>query len=72
MAEYQVFVDQALCMGHGLCFQAAPTLFSPDADGYNAAAGGGWIALPQESLQAALDAEASCPESAIRIVSSDD
>ncbi len=72
MAEYQYFVDQALCAGHGLCFKASPDLFKPDADGFNSAAGGGWVPLPTESLADARLAEASCPESAIRIVSSDD
>lgn len=72
MAEYQYVVDEALCTGHGLCVKTAPELFALDSGGYNSAAGKGWIPLPAQLLEAALNAEANCPESSIRIVSSDD
>ena len=62
------FVDEALCQAHGDCFRAAPKLFSPSDDGINDKAGKGWFEVPDDQLEEARLAEASCPETAIRVI----
>jgi ferredoxin len=62
----RVVVDTMLCEGHGVCVLAAPEVFELDDDDnltvVNDQPG-------QELRQAVLNAEASCPKRAIRIIS---
>jgi ferredoxin len=64
----RLYVDEALCSAHGQCFIAAPSLFEPDDDGFNKAAGAGWVGLADDQVALALTAERACPEAAIRVI----
>jgi ferredoxin len=60
-------VDAAGCMGHGRCYQMAPELFSYDDEGY-VTVRGQTIDVPADQVEAAEDAEATCPEQAITLL----
>jgi ferredoxin len=64
----RLYVDEALCSAHGLCAAAAPSLFTLDDDGFNTAAGAGWVPLTEDQVELALSAERACPEAAIRVL----
>jgi ferredoxin len=64
----RLYVDEALCSAHGLCAAAAPSLFKLDDDGFNTAAGAGWVPLTEDQVDLALRAERACPEAAIRVL----
>jgi len=53
----RLYVDEALCSAHGQCFAVAPSLFEPDDDGFNRAAGAGWVGLTDDQVALALTAE---------------
>ena len=59
-------VDGASCMGHGRCYQMAPELFSCDDEGF-VTIRGQTIDVPGDLVEAAEDAEATCPEQAITL-----
>jgi ferredoxin len=67
-AGLRLYVDEALCSAHGLCAAAAPSLFKLDDDGFNTAAGAGWVPLTEDQAEIALSAERACPEAAIRVL----
>jgi ferredoxin len=60
-------VDGASCMGHGRCYQMAPDLLTCDDEGYVTMRGQA-IDVPADQLEAALDAEGTCPEQAITLL----
>ena len=60
-------VDAAGCMGHGRCYQMAGELFSSDDEGF-VTLRGRTIDVPADQVEAAEDAEATCPEQAIRLI----
>ena len=60
-------VDEALCAGHGLCADVAPTVFECDDEGFNIAAGRN-IELQPSAEAAAHEGMTACPEQAIQIV----
>jgi ferredoxin len=60
-------VDAAGCMGHGRCYQMAGGLFSSDHEGF-VTLRGRTIDVPADQVEAAEDAEATCPEQAIRLI----
>jgi ferredoxin len=64
----RLYVDEALCCAHGQCVLVAPSLFELDDDGFNKAAGAGWVGLAPEQVESAVDAERSCPDAAIRVI----
>jgi ferredoxin len=60
-------VDSASCMGHGRCYQMAPDLLTCDDEGYVTMRGQA-IDVPADQLEAAEDAEGTCPEQAITLL----
>jgi ferredoxin len=60
-------VDGKSCMGHGRCYLMAPDLLSYDEEGY-VTIRGQTIDVPADQVEAAEDAEATCPEQAIRLI----
>ena len=62
-------VDEALCAGHGQCFLLAPDVFEMDDDGLNRDVGR-VVETDDAHLQDVTAAARSCPEQAIRVMSS--
>ena len=60
-------VDAAGCMGHGRCYQMAPDLFASDDEGF-VTIRGQVIEVPAGQVEAAEDAEGTCPEQAITLL----
>ena len=60
-------VDSASCMGHGRCYQMAPDLLTYDDEGYVTIRDRA-IDVPLDQVEAAEDAEATCPEQAISLL----
>ena len=60
-------VDGTSCMGHGRCYLMAPALFACDDEGY-VTIRGQTIDVPADQVEAAEDAEGTCPEQAIRLI----
>jgi ferredoxin len=60
-------VDRESCMGHGRCYLMAPDLLAFDDEGY-VTIRGQTIEVPADQLEAAGDAEATCPEQAITLI----
>ena len=54
-------------MGHGRCYQMAPDLLSYDDEGY-VTIRDHTIDVPPDQLEAAEDAEGTCPEQAITLL----
>jgi ferredoxin len=74
----QVWVDQELCTGDGLCVQLAPTVFEFDVDGlaYVKTQEGQLLTdpgaraeVPGEAAEAVLDAVDDCPGRCIFVTS---
>ena len=59
-------VDGASCMGHGRCYEMAPDLLTCDEEGY-VTIRDRTIDVPADQVEAAEDAEGTCPEQAIRL-----
>ena len=62
--EMRAFVDKEECISCGLCPDICGDIFSMDDDGLAVAKD---IEIPEEILDEAQDAEASCPSEAITI-----
>jgi ferredoxin len=60
-------VDGASCMGHGRCYRMAPGLLAYDDEGY-VTIRDQTIDVPADQIEAAEDAEGTCPEQAIRLI----
>ena len=60
-------VDGASCTGHGRCYEMAPDLLACDDEGY-VTIRDQTIDVPADQLEAAEDAEGTCPEQAIRLI----
>ena len=60
-------VDGASCMGHGRCYRMAPDLLTYDDEGY-VTVRDQTIDVPADLLEAAEDAEGTCPEQAITLI----
>ena len=60
-------VDGASCMGHGRCYQMAPDLLTYDDEGY-VTIRDQTIDVPADQVEAAEDAEGTCPEQAITLI----
>lgn len=63
----KVYVDTALCAGHGRCAIVAPSVYALDDDGYNAAAGKHVDVSPEHAGAARLGSRA-CPDTAILLI----
>jgi ferredoxin len=57
-------VDGTSCMGHGRCYMMAPDLLTCDDEGY-VTIRDQTIDVPDDHLEAARDAEGTCPEQAL-------
>ena len=60
-------VDGANCMGQGRCYRMAPDLLAYDDEGY-VTIRDQTIDVPADQVEAAEDAEGTCPEQAIRLI----
>ena len=60
-------VDGASCMGHGRCYLMAPDLLTYDDEGY-VTIRDQTIDVPADQVEAAEDAEGTCPEQAITLI----
>ena len=61
-------VDAGQCMGHGRCVRILPDLLDFDDEGY-VTIRGQTVDIPDDLTELAQDAEGSCPEGAISLVS---
>jgi ferredoxin len=61
----KVSIDTNRCQGHGRCYDLAPAVFREDDEGYGEVLNEGVVPDGQE--QAAILAEANCPEHAVII-----
>ena len=60
-------VDGKSCMGHGRCYLMAPDLLAYDDEGYVTIRDQP-IDVPDDQVEAAEDAEGTCPEQAISLL----
>ena len=60
----RVRVDSELCVGHGRCYEIAPTVFGDDERGHCVLL---VEVVPAEHEEVARRAEANCPERAISV-----
>lgn len=81
MTGLEVWVDQDLCTGDGLCVQYAPDIFEFDVDGLayvKDAAGelkvipGARVDVPEELRLHVIDSARECPGECIHVVRADD
>jgi ferredoxin len=63
----KITVDGSRCMGHGRCYTLAPDLLTYDEQGY-VTIRDTVIDVPQDQIDAAEEAEASCPEEAVSLI----
>lgn len=61
----KVSIDPGKCMGHGMCYALAPSVYTDDDEGYGQVSGDG--AVPADQVVAARTGAANCPESAISV-----
>ena len=78
--ELQVWVDQDLCTGDGLCVQYAPEVFEFDIDGLAYVKGvdgellmapGSRVAVPAHLRLEVIDSAKECPGDCIHVVRGD-
>ena len=58
-------MDRGTCVGHGRCYDVAPSLFEDDEEGYSVVRGDGTV--PPGQAEAARLAVRLCPERAVRL-----
>jgi ferredoxin len=63
----RITVDGDSCMGHGRCYTLAPDLLDYDDEGY-VTIRDQTIDVPADQIEAAEDAEGTCPEQAITLL----
>jgi ferredoxin len=63
----KITVDGAACTGHGRCYRLAPDLLEFDDEGY-VTIRDQTIDVPQDQIEAAEEAAATCPEEAISLL----
>lgn len=61
----KVSVDRDKCMGHGMCYALAPSVFTDDDEGYGHVIGDGTV--PPDQAEAARAGVTNCPEGAISV-----
>lgn len=61
----KVSIDRDRCVGHGMCYMTALSVFVSDDDGYGQVAGDGDV--PDHLVSVARDAVENCPENAVQI-----
>jgi ferredoxin len=57
-------VDRDACAGHGRCYEAAPSIFEPDEEGYPVVVGEATDAALLDDLRSA---RRNCPERAVLV-----
>jgi ferredoxin len=62
----KLFVDDAICTGHGRCYRLAPNILTYDEEGYVAIRGEP-IEFPADQRELAEEIVATCPEEAISL-----
>ncbi|MEU4342091.1 ferredoxin [Nocardia sp. NPDC023852] len=62
----RITVDGTSCTGHGRCYSMAPDLLACDEEGY-VTIRDQTIEVPDNQVEAAADAEGTCPEGAITL-----
>ena len=76
-AEHEVWVDQDLCTGDGLCVQYAPDVFEFDVDGLAYVKGpdgelgtapGTTVTVPADLTLHVIDSAKECPGECIHVV----
>jgi ferredoxin len=63
----RIYIDPEQCTGHGRCYKLAPTLLSPDEEGFVSIRGEA-IDVPADQVEFAEEAEGTCPEGAISLL----
>jgi ferredoxin len=63
----KITVDADRCMGHGRCYTVAPDLLAYDEEGF-VTIRGVVLDVPDDQIEAAREAVASCPEQAPAII----
>lgn len=63
----KIAVDGVACMGHGRCYQLAPSLLTCDDEGY-VTIRDQVIDVPGDQVAAAEEAAGTCPEEAITLL----
>jgi ferredoxin len=63
----KIRVDAEQCTGHGRCYRLAPDLLTYDDEGYVTIRARA-IDVPADQVEAAEDAEGTCPEQAITLI----
>jgi ferredoxin len=63
----KLFIDDAVCTGHGRCYRLAPSLLTADDEGYVAVRGEP-IPFPEAQRELAEEIVGSCPEQAISLI----
>jgi ferredoxin len=63
----KITVDGAQCMGHGRCYRIAPDLLTYDDEGY-VTIRDQVLEVPEDQVEAAEEAAATCPEEAISLI----
>jgi ferredoxin len=61
----KVSIDPGKCMGHGMCYALAPSVYTDDDEGFGQVIGDG--AVTPNQADAARTGAANCPESAIAV-----
>jgi ferredoxin len=61
----RTFADRERCCGYGICMQLCPEVFKADADGIVYVEN---EIVPAEVAEEAIEAAASCPAEALRVV----
>lgn len=61
----RVTIDSGKCMGHGMCYSLAPSVFTDDEEGYGHVVGDGEV--PPAHTDEARNGAANCPEGAITV-----
>jgi ferredoxin len=61
----KVSIDPGKCMGHGMCYALAPSVYTDDDQGYGQVIGDGTV--PADQAEAARNGAANCPEAAIAL-----
>ncbi|WP_375482353.1 ferredoxin [uncultured Mycobacterium sp.] len=59
----KVSIDSGKCMGHGMCYALAPSVYADDDEGYGIVINDGTV--PPDKAEAARIGAANCPEGAI-------
>lgn len=57
-------INKGKCMGHGMCYGLAPSVYQDDEEGYGVVVGDGVV---DGDLEAARQGAANCPEAAITV-----